>query len=190
MNRILPASKGAVVLAVLAKVPWTMGEVATELGWSAWLFCAHLRVLMIRGYARREPFAMGNRLRRFVWPAVEAIGTRCVATRCGRSGYAVFDFAVLTASRKLQEIVGAKVDGAVGAQTLERGLAFVGSFGAVQSSDVACNSRMTCLRARHYLLPGLDHPCDGRPRPPTDGRRGRHRPGRRDGGGPPSLPRG
>lgn len=72
MTRPLPASKGGTVLAVLADGPATTGEVAAELGWPVRLTCAHLRELMIRGHARREPFPMGNRLRRFVWSAVEA----------------------------------------------------------------------------------------------------------------------
>jgi lysozyme family protein len=64
--------------------------------------------------------------------------------------YAVFDFAVnsgvRTASRKLQEIVGATVDGAIGPKTLEAVRGFVGAYGAVMLSDAVCNSRMAYLR--------------------------------------------
>lgn len=72
MKRPNPESKGGRVLAVLADGPATTGEVAIELDWPVRLTCAHLRELMIRGHATREPFPTGNRLRRFVWSVVEA----------------------------------------------------------------------------------------------------------------------
>lgn len=71
MKRPDATTKGGQVLAVLADGPATTGEVAAELGWPTRLTCAHLRELMIRGHARREPFPTGNRLRRFMWSAVE-----------------------------------------------------------------------------------------------------------------------
>lgn len=64
--------------------------------------------------------------------------------------YAVFDFAVnsgvRTAARKLQEIVGATVDGTIGPETLEAVRGFVGTNGAVMLADAVCNSRMAYLR--------------------------------------------
>lgn len=65
--------------------------------------------------------------------------------------YAVFDFAVNSgvraASRKLQEIVGAAVDGAIGPKTVEAVRAYVSSHGAVMLSDAVCSSRMAYLRS-------------------------------------------
>lgn len=65
--------------------------------------------------------------------------------------YTVFDFAVnsgvRTAARKLQEIVGAVADGAIGAKTVDAVGRFVASRGAVVLVVLLCRARMEYLRS-------------------------------------------